>query len=260
MGELGIIQIIVLTLYAFWRQVDGLSFNIGLNNAIIASVFTGIVVGNMEYGLIVGGTLQLTQLGVGTYGGATTLDITSAGMITTALGVSTGADPIVFASSLGIGTASLLTLLDILGRTANTIFQHACDKYVAKGNTKGIVLMNTLGIFPWGLSRAVPVMLFMVLGGDIADAIMNAVPAWSILGFKVAGGMLPAVGFAILMRYLPVKTKPHFLVLGFVLSAYLNIPILGISLFGFVAAYMIFQNATTKTANASTSGGDDYDE
>lgn len=257
---LPIIQVLILTAYAFWSMIDGLSFQFGMNNAIIASVFTGFVVGNVEYGLIVGGTLQLTQLGVGTYGGATVLDIKSAGMITTALGATSGVDPVVFASSLGIGIASLLTLLDILGRTTNTIFQHACDKYVAVGNTKGITLMNTLGIIPWGLSRGLPVFVFLLFGGGIADQIMAVIPAWTINGFKIAGGILPGVGFAILMRYLPVKAKPHFLILGFVLAAYLKLPILGISLIGFVAAYITYQNALVKTASATAGGGDDYDE
>ena len=258
MTELNMIQILVLTAFAFWSIIDGLSFNFGMGNAIIASAFTGLVVGDFEYGLIVGGTLQLTQLGVGTYGGATVLDIKSAGMITTALGVTSGADPVVFASSLGIGVAALLTLLDILGRTSNTFFQHACDKYVAKGDVKGIARMNTLGIIPWGLSRGLPVFLFLFAGQEVTDSIMSSIPEFLIVGFRVAGKLLPGVGFAILLRYLPTRTKPHFLVLGFILAAYLKISPLGIALFGFVAAYIIYQNALNNSA--VTVGGDDYDE
>ncbi len=260
MEELSMLQILILTVYAFWSIIDALSFNFGFGNAIIASAFTGVVVGNLEYGLIVGGTLQLTQLGVGTYGGASVLDIKSAAMITTALGATTGVDPIAFASSLGIGVASLLTLLDILGRTSNTVFQQLCDKAVAVGDTKRITLMNTLGVIPWGLSRALPILVFLALGQGFADDIMAAVPVWVIEGFRVAGGMLPGVGFAILMRYLPVRQKPHFLVLGFVLAAYLGLNTLGIALIGFVLAFQIYQNALAKNVTPVMSGGDDYDE
>ncbi len=258
--ELTMIQILILTAYAGWAMVDALSFNFGFGNAIIASVFTGLVVGNVEYGLIVGGTLQLTQLGVGTYGGATVLDIRSAGMITTALGVTTGVDPVAFASSLGIGVASLLTLLDILGRTSNTVFQHLCDGAVAAGDTKKIALFNTLGTIPWSLSRGLPIFVFLFLGSAVADNIMAVVPAWVMEGFRVAGGMLPGVGFAILMRYLPVQQKPHYLVLGFVVAAYLKVAILGIALIGFVIAFQVYQNAIAKNAVPAMAGGDDYDE
>ena len=129
-----------------------LSWNIGFNNCILACLFTGVVVGDMKYGLIVGGTLQMTQLGAGTYGGASIPNITSSGMIATALGAASGADPIAMASSIGIALAALFTQLDILARFSNTAFQHIADKYVEEDNTKGIALMNTLGIIPWGLS------------------------------------------------------------------------------------------------------------
>ena len=160
-GGLSIIQILLITAWAFWSIVDSLSWNIGFNNCILACLFTGVVVGDMKYGLIVGGTLQMTQLGAGTYGGASIPNITSSGMIATALGAASGADPIAMASSIGIALAALFTQLDILARFSNTAFQHIADKYVEEDNTKGIALMNTLGIIPWGLSRGLPVLLLL---------------------------------------------------------------------------------------------------
>lgn len=34
-------------------------------------------------------------------------------------------------------------------------------------------------------------------------------------GLKVAGGLLPALGISILLRYLPIKKNISFLILGF---------------------------------------------
>lgn len=261
MSELGFLQILLLTAWAFWGIVDSLSFNVGFNNCITACVFSGLVVGNLEYGLIVGGTLQMTQLGAGTYGGASIPNITTSGMIATALGATSGADPVAMASSVGIAMAALFTQLDILARFSNTFFQHIADKYVETQNTKGIVLMNTLGIIPWGLSRGLPVLILLWFGQGMVDSIIAFIPAFIMNGFKIAGGMLPVVGFAILMRYLPVMKKPQFLILGFALAAYVNLPILGIALLGLVAALITYQNAIAKGANtAAAVGGDDYDE
>lgn len=67
---LNFFQILIISLWAFWGIIDALSFCVGFNMAILACLFTGIVVGNPTYGLVVGGTLQMTQLGAGTYGGA----------------------------------------------------------------------------------------------------------------------------------------------------------------------------------------------
>ena len=83
-------------------------------------------------------------------------------------------------------------------------------------------------------------------------------------GFKLAGGLLPVVGFAILLRYLPVQKKPQYVILGFVLAAYLGMTTLGVALVGLVAALIVYQNASAPTATAAASttvsGGDDYEE
>ena len=260
--ELSFIQILLISAWAFWGIIDSLSFNIGMNNCILACLFTGVVVGDATFGLIVGGTLQLTQLGVGTYGGASVLNITSSGMITTAIGVSSGntENPAALAASIGIMLAALFVQLDILARFSNTAFQHAADKYVETGNTKGIRRMNVMGCIPWGLSRGLPVFILLAFGQGAIDTLIALFPQSIMDGFKLAGGLLPVVGFAILLRYLPVMKKPQFLILGFVLAAYLNIAILGIALIGAVAAIIVYQNAIAGPKTAVASGGDDYDE
>ena len=49
--SLNFIQILVISLWAFWGIIDGLSWNIGMNSCILATLFTGVVVGDPTYGL-----------------------------------------------------------------------------------------------------------------------------------------------------------------------------------------------------------------
>ena len=124
------------------------------------------------------------------------------------------------------------------------------------------LLNGKINCIPWGLSRGLPVFLLLMFGQPLVDSLMTLIPVWLMEGFKIAGGLLPVVGFAILLRYLPVLKKPQFLILGFVLAAYLKIPVLGVGLIGLVAALIVYQNATSAApATASTStGGSDYEE
>lgn len=46
---------------------------------------------------------------------------------------------------------------------------------------------------------------------------------WLADGLKLAGMMLPGLGFAILLHYLPVKRNLHYLALGFGLTAMLTV-------------------------------------
>ena len=58
------------------------------------------------------------------------------------------------------------------------------------------------------------------------------------------------------MRYMPVQKYGVFMILGFVLSAYLNMPMLAIAGLAFVAAYMIYQSLVEKEkAKAAGFGG-----
>jgi PTS system mannose-specific IIC component len=288
---LNMFQIILISAWAFWGIIDALSYGIGFNNCIMACLFTGIVVGNPSYGLVVGGTLQMTQLGAGTYGGASIPNITSSGMITTALGAGTVASgasisdistsAVTMAASVGIALASLFTQLDILARFCNTFFQHKADGCVERGDEKGIQRNNVLGIIPWGLSRGLPVFFLLAFGQGLVDSILGVVPTWLLDGFKIAGGLLPVVGFAILMRYLPVKKTPQYLILGFVLAAYvgqispltkavlkdsalttsagsIGLTTLGVSLIGLVLALSTYQRAVKESETKS--GGNDIDD
>ena len=82
----------------------------------------------------------------------------------------------------------------------------------------------TFGGIPWGLSRALPVLLALTLGGGAVDAIVKGIGEvqWLADGLTLAGKMLPALGFAILLRYLPVKRNLHYLALGFAVTAMLT--------------------------------------
>lgn len=291
--SLNMFQIILISAWAFWGIIDALSWGIGFNNCIMACLFTGIVVGNPTYGLVVGGTLQMTQLGAGTYGGASIPNITSSGMITTALGATTVASgasladistsAVAMAASVGVALASLFTQLDILARFCNTFFQHRADHCLENGDEKGIERNNVLGIIPWGLSRALPVFFLLAFGQGLVDTILGIVPTWLLDGFKIAGGMLSVVGFAILMRYLPVKKTPQYLILGFVLSAYLGqssvltsasltdstlktgsgnigFSTLGVALIGLVLALITYQRSVSEANSKAASGGNDIDD
>ena len=58
---------------------------------------------------------------------------------------------------------------------------------------------------------------------------------------SVAGGLLPAVGIAILLRYLPVKKYISYLLIGFFAAAYLAVPMFGIAILGAAMAVISFQ-------------------
>jgi PTS system mannose-specific IIC component len=63
----------------------------------------------------------------------------------------------------------------------------------------------------------------------------------------VAGGLLPALGFAMLLRIMPIQKYPAFLLLGFVMFAYLKMPLMGIAVAG-IAIALVYQQLKYRSA------------
>lgn len=83
-------------------------------------------------------------------------------------------------------------------------------------------------------------------------------PAWLISGLEVAGGMMPAIGFAMLLNIMLKKEYVAFLIIGFVLVAYFQLPILGVSLIGVaIAMYDFFTNQSRQVQTARRGGRTD---
>lgn len=254
--ELNVIQILLLTLYAFFAINDAIHSDIGLNRPLVAGCFAGLVMGNLPFGLTVGATLQLMILGVGNFGGSSIPDFMSAALIGTALGVLSGQGE-EFGIGLAVPAGMLLVQIDVLARFANTFFQHQAEKYAEEVNIKKVELMNILGVFTWGLSRGIPVFVCLLLGSKVVTAFMDHFPTWLTSSLKVAGGLLPAVGIAILLRYLPTKKYVPYLLIGFVLAAYLGVPMLGVAICGLALALLFYRQSGSVETTVEMGGMDD---
>ncbi|MBC2317801.1 PTS sugar transporter subunit IIC [Listeria booriae] len=243
--DLAIWQIVLLVLLAGLTILDSLTLIIGLNFPVITGAITGLIMGDLVLGLAIGATLQLMVLGVGTYGGASIPDFTTGAIVGTVFAVLSGQNA-EFAIGLAVPVGLLMVQLDILARFTNTFFLHRVDANIDKGNTKAIKRNILFGAIPWALSRALPVFIMITFGKGAVDWILNYAPEWLMGGLKVAGGILPVVGIAILLRYLPTNKFIAYLIIGFVASAYLKVPMLGVALIGIALAIIYFKQNLNK--------------
>ena len=218
-------QILILTLYSAYQICDELTIVSSAGSPVFAGFITGLIMGDLTTGLFIGGSLQLFVLGVGTFGGASRIDATSGAVLATAFSVAQGYKPELAIATIAVPVATLLTYFDILGRMTTTYFAHRVDAAIERFDYKGIERNYLLGALPWALSRALPVFLALAFGGTFVEAIVDGVAGvkWLAAGLTLAGRMLPGLGFAILLRYLPVKRNLHYLALGFGLTAMLTV-------------------------------------
>ncbi|WP_115716232.1 PTS mannose/fructose/sorbose/N-acetylgalactosamine transporter subunit IIC [Amedibacterium intestinale] len=258
MGEISFVLILVLMAYTVIGILDQISIQIGPYTPLFAATVTGALMGDLELGLKIGATLQLMTLGVATYGGATVPDYLTGAILGTAYAAISG-EGFEYGIAIAIPVGLLLTQLDILGRMSNSFFQHYADKCAEKGNVKGVELANVLGALPWILSRVIPVFIGLYFGETVVTAINNFIPAWFMSGLKAAGAILPALGMAILMRYLPLKKYFPYFIIGFVMIAYGGsiFSLLSVALVGTALAFINYRRSTSTVAVQAGTSVDD---
>ena len=238
--------ILAILAYLAWYDVLGPNF-LMLFRPLMSGFFTGLIVGDVQMGLLIGGTLELMALGVYTYGGATIPEYSVGAILGVYFGHLSGFQ---VGLALAIPAALLLTQVDVLNRFLNFIFVHRADAYAEKGDSKGFDrMMVYYSHMIWGFSRAIPVFLAVAFGEPAVQAVSAFFTnyPWINKGITAAGGILPALGFAMLLKIMPLQKYPYFLLLGFVMFAYLKMPLVGIAITG-VAIALAFQ--TLKTSRA----------
>lgn len=261
-------QILLITLYAFYQILDELTIVSSAGSPVFAGLVTGIIMGDITTGLFIGGSMQLTVLGVGTFGGASRIDANSGTVIATAFSVSAGMQPELALTSLAVPIAALMVYTDILARMSNVFFAHRIDKNIQDHAYNAITVNYLCGAIAWGLSRALPIFLALVFGGpfvaNLAEAMQHGFLKVVADGLTLAGGVLPALGFAILLRYLPTKRHIAYLILAFSLTAIFitlfgninavagatnvsnsitGVPMLAMAAIGFGFAYLAYQRS-----------------
>ena len=214
---------------------------------------SGIIVGDVTLGLQIGAVCALMALGFYTYGGATTPDYNIGAIFGVFVASQTGDQ------SQGIVIGSIIALLmsvfDILGRMTTTIFQHGGDRALARRKLKSFERWTMAGTIPWFLGRFIPVfvgMLFIDRYSAIQDFVASY--AWFQSGLGVIGSALPAVGFALLLSYMDLKSYWPYMLVGYALFAYMGVPTVGLAIIGAAAAGLYIKDKKTRVKEAASNG------
>ncbi|MFD1449035.1 PTS N-acetylgalactosamine transporter subunit IIC [Oceanobacillus profundus] len=232
-------------LIALWAGIVGIDLFNGLTHIhrpVVTGLVVGLILGDVTTGLIIGGTLELIWMGMVPLAGAQPPNVVIGGVIGTAFGIIIGQEPTV-AVGVVIPFAVAVQGLITLFFTIFSPVMHKADQYALEANYKGIERINYLGLAILFVFYAVIAFLPIFFGAEQAATYVESVPEWVLHGLSVAGGIMPAIGFAMLLKIMMKTEYIMFFIIGFVLAAYLNLPILAIALIGLaIALYDLNQN------------------
>lgn len=225
-------------LIALWAGIAGIDLFNGLfhiHRPVFTGMVVGVILGDVKTGLITGATLELIWMGAVPLAGAQPPNVVIGGIIGTAFAILANVDPKI-AVGIAVPFAVAMQGAITLVFTAFSPLMHKADEYAEDANTKGIEKINYAGMLILFVLNAIIAFLPVYFGADVAEAVVAKMPEWLIGGLEVAGGIMPAIGFAMLLKIMYKKEYMAFLIIGFVLVAYFELPILAVALIGLAVA------------------------
>ncbi|WP_261383447.1 PTS N-acetylgalactosamine transporter subunit IIC [Vibrio sp. T20] len=242
-------------LVGIWAALCGIDkFDIftGIHRPLVTGTVVGLILGDLQMGLIAGATFELAWLGLVSNAGVQPPDTTIGAIVGTMFAVKLNVTPEA-AIGMAIPFALAMQTLVIFLFTSCAPMMDKADNYANSLNLKGIDRLIYIALTMRGSLYFVVGFCAIFFGTSGAEFIQDHLPEELIRGMSIAGGMMPAVGFAMLLRTMFNKTILPYFFLGFVCSIYFNVPILGVALIFTSIAVLDYLKqpapVETKTAN-----------
>lgn len=210
---------------------------------LTTGTLVGLFMGDPMTGMLAGANIQLIYLGWISAGGTMPSNTIVAGIFGTAMTILSGADP-TMAVTFAIPFSMFGLLLNQIYMTVNAAWIHQADKLLDKGNLKGVRFMNFVPSFCMAfLLYGVPAFLLVVSGSGWAQDLIDMVPESVISALQVVGGIMPALGIAMLLNYLGKKKLIPWFFGGFFLTVYSGLGLTAVSIFSAIIALVMYLNS-----------------
>ena len=252
---MSIISIILVILVAFLAGMEGILDEFQFHQPLVACTLIGLVTGNLTAGIVLGGTLQMIALGWANIGAAVAPDAALASVASAIILVLGGQGvkgvPSAIAIAVPLAVAGLF--LTMIVRTLAVPVVHLMDKAAEEGNIRGVEMWHILAVGMQGIRIAIPAAALLFIPAHTVQSFLESMPAWLTDGMAIGGGMVVAVGYALVINMMATKEVWPFFVIGFVVAAISQLTLIALGALG-VALALIYLNLS-KMGGSSNGGG-----
>ena len=260
--EITLMQGIGLAIMAIIVGVDFWLEGFFIFRPIIVSTLPGLILGDLHLGLLTGGITELAFAGLTPAGGTQPPNPVLAGVMTTVIAYTTGTEA-GGAMALALPFSFLMQYVILFCYSTFSFFMKGADQAAAEADTARIVKINMICTSIIALLYGLIVFLCAFVAQDAMKAFVEMLPAWLTHGFEVAGGILPAVGFAMLLKVMLKAEFVPYLLIGFVIACFLSFSnLLPIAVVGVALALLIYnieKSIKDHTPVQATAGEDEED-
>ena len=249
--EITVMQGIGLAIMAIIVGVDFWLEGLFIFRPIIVSTLTGVILGDVQLGLLTGGITELAFAGLTPAGGTQPPNPVLAGVMSTVIAYTTKTEAS-GAMALALPFSFLMQYIILFCYSTFSFFMKGADKAAEEADTAKIVKINMTCTAIIALLYGLVVFLCAYVAQDAMKTFVEILPAWLTHGFEVAGGILPAVGFAMLLKVMLKGEFVPYLLIGFVIACFLDYSnLLPIAVVGVALALFVYNIEKSTKANAS---------
>lgn len=256
------ICIFLIGLLGYSEWLLGTSY---LQRPIVLGPLVGLVLGDLNAGIIMGATLELAMIGAISVGAYNPPDLISGTVLGVSLAIQAGAGPEA-ALTLGIPIATVMLAVNTgLGQPLMLLFIHKCDRDAEAGNIKTFTWDMFIAGYLQNIWGIVCIPLAFYFGADAVTKVLGVIPDFVQTGMDITGTLLPALGFAMLAQTMMNKKMAPFFFVGFFVVAYMGVTTTGVAIFAIclvliMVMFGIIGNQKAAAVSIEDNDGGGFDE
>ncbi|SER90305.1 PTS mannose/fructose/sorbose transporter subunit IIC [Lachnobacterium bovis] len=263
---MSVVTVILIALVALLAGMEGILDEFQFHQPLVACTLIGLVSGHLGAGIILGGTLQLMALGWANIGAAVAPDAALASVASSILmvlalnggnvkqGVAINS---AIAAAVPLSVAGLF--LTMICRTLAIPLVHVQDAAAEKGDFKTIEVVQWVAIIMQGVRIMIPAMALCAIPSGTVQSTLEAMPEVVTGGMAAGGGMVAAVGYAMVINMMATKEVWPFFAIGFCLAAISQLTLISLGAIGVSLALIYLglkESAKSNGGNGGSGSGD----
>lgn len=145
--------------------------------------------------------------------------------------------------------------LTMICRTLTIPMVHFMDKAAEDGNINKVEAWQIAGIVLQGVRIAIPAFFLCIVSPEVVTNTLNAMPSRLSEGMAVGGGMVAAVGYAMILNMMSSRETRPFFALGFVIAAIKSLTLIALGIIGISLALIYLKlKDVALSSNSDVSG------
>lgn len=259
-------QGIVVSIFALIAGIDFWLEGLYIFRPMIVCTVTGMILGDTTTGIIAGGLTELAFAGLTPVGGTQPPNPIMAGIMTVVLAHTTSHSPAA-AIGLSLPFSILMQYIILFYYSAFSVLTKKLDTYAQQADIKKF---GRLALMPTGIvALTYGIITFLCVYGaqEPMRLLVNSMPVWLSHGFEIAGGILPAVGFGLLLKSMLKAQYVPYLLIGFTIACFVKFGnLMPVAVIGIALALVEYYRAKKdqdrdqqmkELRESSMTGGDD---